>query len=88
MLSHHASERCQQRGIRNGFLRDLLDHADIEYHVGNNCRLVRVSRSHAVRENLDQRISRYAVILSDDSQRIVTIYPITSRSAISRARKA
>lgn len=88
MLSHHASLRCQQRGIRHDLLSDLLFHADIEFHVGNNCRLIRVSRSHAVRERLDQRLSRYAVIVSDDSQCVVTAYPISSRAAISRSRRA
>jgi hypothetical protein len=88
MLSQHASARCQQRGIPHDLLCDLLFHADIEYHVGNNCRLVRVSRSHALRERLDQKLSRYAVIVSDDSQRIVTVFPVKSRAALSRSRRA
>lgn len=87
MLSHHASARCQQRGIRQGLLCDLLLHADVEYHVGNNCRLIRVSRACAARERLDQKLSRYAVILSDDSQRIVTVYHIKSRLAAIRSWK-
>lgn len=88
MLSHHASVRCQQRGIRHDLLRDLLFHADLEFHVGNNCRLIRVSRSYAARERLDQRLSRYAVIVSDDSQSVVTAYPVRSRAAISRSVRA
>jgi hypothetical protein len=88
MLSHHASVRCQQRAIRHDLLRDLLFHADLEFHIGNNCRLIRVSRSHAARERLDQRLSRYAVIVSDDSHSVVTAYPVRSRAAISRSRRA
>lgn len=88
MLSHHASARCQQRGLRLEQLRELLFHADLEHHVGDNCRMMRVSRSQAAYERLDQKISRYAVIVSDDSQCIVTIYPVKSRASISRSRRA
>lgn len=88
MLSHHASARCQQRGIRHNLLREMLFHADLEYHVGHNCRMMRVSRAHATRERLDHRLSRYVVIVSDDSQRIVTVYPVKSRAVISRSQRA
>lgn len=75
-LTQHASLRCAQRGIRPAFLDDLIRLSDLETPIGSNCRLFRVSpragRQHAERD----RLSRYAVIWSDDSQSVVTVLPV------------
>lgn len=75
-LTQHASLRCAQRGIRSEFLDDLIRLSDLETPIGSNCRLFRVSpragRQHAERD----RLSRYAVIWSDNSQSVVTILPV------------
>lgn len=75
-LTQHASLRCAQRGIRPTFLDDLICLSDLETPIGPNCRLFRVSpragRQHAERD----RLSRYAIIWSDDSQSVVTVLPV------------
>lgn len=80
-LTQHAALRCAQRGIRPKFLDDLIRLSDVETPIGSNCRLFRVSpragRKHAERD----RLSRYAVIWSDDSHSVVTVLPVqTGRS--------
>lgn len=76
MLTYHAQTRCQQRGISHSLLVAILEEADIETPVGNNCRLQRVSRRTARARRLDDRVSRFAIIVSDDSQKIVTVLPL------------
>lgn len=74
MLSRHAIERCQQRGITKGMLEALLDEADVDMPAGNNCRLQMISRRKARTVRLDPRIHDLRVVISDDSQKIVTVY--------------
>lgn len=75
-LTHHASLRCAQRGIRPQFLDDLLRLSDVETAIGSNCRLFRVSPSAGRQHTERDRLSRYAVVWSDDSQSVVTVLPI------------
>lgn len=84
MLSHHASMRCAQRGIRPSFLASIMEHADVQRPAGGNCRLERVSRSKAKALNLDDRLSRYALIISDTTAEIVTVMPIHRQSRMAR----
>lgn len=67
MLSHHAEIRCQQRGISRALLTTILDKADTETSISDNCRLRRVSRRTAQGRGLDERVARFAVVLSDYS---------------------
>lgn len=64
-LTHHASVRCAQRGIRSQFLDDLIQLSDIETPIGSNCRLFRVSPGASCQHTQRDRLSRYAVIWSD-----------------------
>ena len=75
-LTQHATLKCAQRGIRPEFLDELIGLSDIETAVGSNCRLLRVSPRVGCRHAERDRLSRYAVIWSDDSQSVVTVLPI------------
>jgi hypothetical protein len=79
--SEHSLRRSAQRGVTNGFIEAILTHADIERPIGDNCRLVRVSRLRSQRLNIDDRLGRYAVIWSDDTARVVTIMPVHEGAA-------
>jgi len=71
-LTHHASQRCQQRGIRTDLLEAILNNADVERHAHGGALLVSVSRARAAELNLDDRLGRCGVILSDDGA-IITV---------------
>jgi len=58
------------------FLEAILAHADVDRAVGDNCRLLRVSRVEARSLNLDDRLARYAVIWSDHNAQVVTVMPV------------
>lgn len=85
--SNHSQTRAAQRGITARFVEDILDHADIEQPIGDNCRLLRVSRRRSARLNIDDRLGRYALIWSDDTARIVTVMPLHDGSAGQRYRR-
>lgn len=87
MMSAHAQLRCQARGVRDAFVGAILTHADVDHPIGDNCRIIRVSRQRAQRLNIDDRLGRYAVIWSDDTSRIVTILPIHDSSSAARYRR-
>ena len=74
-LSKHAEKRSQQRGAKPELIELVLNHADIEVPVGSNCQALRVSRRTARELNLGDRIHRYAVVVSDDTDEIVTALP-------------
>lgn len=84
MLSRHASIRCAQRGLRPDFVSAILEHADIQRPAGRNCRLERVSRTKAQSLNLDDRLGRYALIVSDTTAEVVTVMPIHRQSRMAR----
>ena len=75
-LTRHAELRCAQRGIRPGFLDDLVHLSDLETSAGSNCRLLRVSARAASGHAERDRLSRYAVIWSDDTHAVVTVLPV------------
>ena len=79
MMTRHALQRCQERGLRNFFVQTILDHADVDEAAGDNCRRLRVSTKRAKHLNIDDSLARYALIWSDDSARVVTVLPITRR---------
>lgn len=74
--SEHSFTRAAQRGVNDHFVQAILMNADIERPIGDNCRLIRVSRLRSQSLNIDDRLGRYALIWSDDSARVVTIMPI------------
>jgi hypothetical protein len=86
MLSRHSEKRTAQRGVDLRFIETIFAHADSEYPIGNNCRLMRVSRTRARDLNLDDRLGRYAIIWSDDTARIVTVLPVHAGAAGRRYR--
>lgn len=85
-LTQHAATRCAQRGIRPGFLDELISLADVDTPIGSNCRLLRVSRKALKHDAADGKFGRYALIWSDDSQSIVTVMPLRSGRAGRRYR--
>lgn len=78
MFSQHSQIRAAQRGVDRRFMETILINADVDVPVGDNCRLLRVSRVHARNLNLDDRLGRYAVIWSDDNAQAVTVLPVHS----------
>lgn len=76
MISQHCAERAAQRGVSGRLMEAILANADVDRPVGDNCRILRVSRSRARRLNLDDRLGRYALIWSDDNAQIVTVMPV------------
>ena len=62
-MTRHAARRCAQRGIRPGFIDELICLSDIETPIGSNCRLFRVSANGDLRHAERDRLARYAVIV-------------------------
>lgn len=89
MMTHseHSQLRSAQRGVTTCFIDAILMHADIERPIGDNCRLMRVSRGRSQGLNIDDRLGRYAVIWSDDTARIVTVMPLHDGIAGRRYRR-
>jgi hypothetical protein len=84
-ISRHADRRMKQRGISWSFLTKILDNADVERPANDNCRLYRVTKDIA-RALGDDRLSKFAVIWSDDTGRVVTVVPIARGRAGARYR--
>ena len=78
LMTHteHSLRRAAQCGVTDNFIQSILTHADIERPIGDNCRLMRVSRRRSHKLNIDDRLGRYALIWSDDTSRIVTVMPL------------
>lgn len=87
MMSSHAQHRCQARGLRQAFIGAILVNADVDRPIGDNCRIIRVSRQRARHLNIDDRLGRYAVIWSDDTARVVTILPLHEGAFAARYRR-
>lgn len=85
--SEHSKRRAAQRGVTGRFVQAILMHADIERPIGDNCRLMRVSRRRSRKLNIDDRLGRYAVIWSDDTARMVTVMPLHEGANGRRYRK-
>jgi hypothetical protein len=85
-LTQHAAVRCAQRGIRTEFLDELVSLSDVDTPIGSNCRLFRVSRKSRNRLDNGDKLRRYAVIWSDDSQSVVTVLPLKGGRAGRRYR--
>jgi hypothetical protein len=79
-LSMHAERRARQRGIREDILALLFQNADVEFEIGGDCRLLRLSHEEATavakaagRPQIAERLSRCAVIDSGRSGAVVTV---------------
>lgn len=70
--TRHARQRCQQRGIRLGLLEAVLVHSDVERPAGSGALIVSVSKAQAQKLNIDDRLGRCCVVLSDDGA-IITV---------------
>lgn len=75
-LSNHAASRSQTRGCTSEFIETLVNNADIDMPVGDDCRLMRVSRRTAAMLAGNDRLGRYGVIWSDRFAQVVTILPL------------
>ena len=78
-MTHHASRRSQQRGLRAFQIEALLDLADLCVPVGRNLNALRLSRdalNDAIADGLSPAIAanleRRAIVLADDGA-IVTV---------------
>ena len=87
-LTRHAATRCAQRGIRPEFLDELIGLSDVDTPIGSNCRLIRVSRKARDRQAASDKLGRYAIIWSDDTQSVVTVLPLKAGRAGRRYRSS
>lgn len=93
ILSRHARQRSQQRGIPWRLIANVLDHHDRDSSVGNDCRVLRVSRN-AARDfattggdpQTAERLQSIAVVWSDRTGRVVTVIHDGSKPAARRYR--
>lgn len=79
-LTLHAVQRMQQRGIPERLVHAVLDHHDIEFEAGSGCRIIRVSRRKAtstgtfgIPKQDAEKLSRLALVYSDNGARVVTV---------------
>ena len=79
-LTAHARIRANQRGVPHRLIDALFENADIDAPIGSGCRLLRISkqrlRDRAVRETLGaeaDRMTRLAIIWSDDAGAVITV---------------
>ena len=80
IITHHAWRRIQQRGIPLSLVENILDHHDRDGAVGDDCRVLRVSRNAARnfaatggdRQTAD-RLPDIAVVWSDRTGQVVTV---------------
>lgn len=85
-MSRHAQRRCQQRGVKLQVLEILLEHHDLDREVGGNCRVLRMSRDRARAEGrrlgpqISGQLERLAVIMSEETGEIVTVFHDTGKS--------
>jgi hypothetical protein len=84
-FSKHAKARAQQRSISSTLISRILEHADIEKEIGDNCTLIRVSRQTARSRGLGD-LCNLGVIWSDTNARIVTAMHLGSGSGARRYR--
>jgi len=93
-LTHHASTRANQRGVTYQMLDALIAHADVEASVGGGCTVLRLSRERLKDRDLRaslgayaDRIGSLAVILANDTGKVVTVMRDHGRAAGRRYRR-
>jgi hypothetical protein len=67
-------------------LEQILDNADVDRSIGSNCRILRVHRRTATRLNSGDTLSRFAVIVSDTTGKVVTVLTLNAGRTGSRYR--
>lgn len=70
--TRHSRQRCQQRGIRPELLEAVLTHSDVERPAGGGAVMMSVSKARATKLNLDDRLGRCCILLSEDGA-IITV---------------
>lgn len=80
MISNHARHRCQQRGVSFNVIESILANHDLDAAIGDECRVLRVSRDAAHSFALvtgdrqtAERMPNLAIIWSDRTGRVVTV---------------
>ena len=80
ILSSHAAERARQRGIGQEAIQLIVQNGDVEFDVGDDCQLIRLSRKAAIsvaahlgRPQIAEQLSSFAVIDSGRSGQIVSV---------------
>lgn len=93
-LSAHAAIRAQQRGVPLGLIDTIVEHHDIDWSVGDDCRVLRLSAaataSAEVRRLAGQhvdRLCRLAVVWSDRKGQVVTVLRPGKRASGRRYRR-
>ncbi len=92
-ISRHAFQRTQQRGVPLALLENILDYHDHDSEVGDDCRVLRVSRKAALAfaaqggdRQVADRLPGIAVVWSDKTNRVVTVIHDTGNRAARRYR--
>ena len=78
-MSKHAQRRSQQRGVNSTLMQAILEFADIERPIGDNCLLLRVSQKAAASIEGPDKLTQFGVIWSETNARIVTVLPLNDR---------
>ena len=78
LLTGHAKDRCQRRGIPTERLNALLSLADIDLPAGKGCRLVRVSRLATLSIKNGEGLKQIGLVIGVDGV-IVTVKHCTKR---------
>lgn len=80
IISRHARQRSQQRGIPLSLVEKIVDYHDRDAAVGDDCRVLRVSRKAARTfaatsgdRQTAERLPDIAVVWSDKTGRVVTV---------------
>lgn len=79
-MSRHALQRSQQRGIPLQMIEAVLESHDLDFEVGDDCRVLRVSRAAAAAistkrtgRQVTEKLAGLAVIWSDRTNQVVTV---------------
>lgn len=79
-LSRHATARLRQRGVSEALIEALMEHADVEVHVGGGCTALRCSRGQLADPNVRlavgpdcDRLGSLALVFSSLTGEVVTV---------------
>lgn len=93
VMSRHARQRSQQRGVPFSLIEAILDHCDRDSYIGDNCRVMRVSRAAARSlsrsggdRQLAERLPNLVLVWSDRNNQVVTVIHDNGNSASRRYR--
>lgn len=79
-MSRHALQRSQQRGVPLQMIAAVLERHDLDFEIGDDCRVLRVSRSAAAAiptsrtsRQITEKLAELAIIWSDRTNQVVTV---------------